>query len=194
MMLVVAQISSSKSKIASLKKQREEINKKIEVLQERILTTPQVERGFKALDRDYENIKNKYEELKEKESAAKLSQSMEEQSKAERFSLLEPPRLPEKPIKPARIKILLMGIIFSFGGGIGIVLFLEQMDGSIRGSRNLTRVIQQVPLVTIGYIETSEDIAKRKRLKKRTFMSIFIIIVLGLTLITLYYMYKHEIF
>lgn len=192
MMLVHAQISSSKSKIASLEKERQEINKKITVLQQRILATPQVERGFKALDRDYENIKVKYEELKEKESAAKLSQSMEEQSKAERFSLLEPPRLPQKPIKPARLKILLMGIILSFGGGFGLVLLVEQMDGSIRGSRHLTRVIQQVPLVTIGYIETSEDITKHKRMKKLVFLSIFMFVVVGLILITLY-IFRNEI-
>ena len=110
MMLVQAQISASNSRITSLEKQQQKIKDKITVLEERILTTPQVERGFKVLDRDYENIKEKYEELKEKEAAARLSQSMEEQSKAERFWLLEPPQLPLNPVKPSISKILLMGL------------------------------------------------------------------------------------
>ena len=168
MMLVQAQISSSKSKIDSLEKDRQKIKERIALLEDRILTTPQVERGFKILDRDYENIKEKYEELKEKESAARLSQSMEEQSKAERFTILEPPNLPIEPVKPPRKKIGLLGIVLALGGGLGMVLLRDQMDTSIRGSRHLTKVIKEVPLVTIGFIDTTKNKTGLYRYTKAT--------------------------
>ena len=165
-MLAQAQISSAKSKILSLEKEREKIKDKIKKLEERILATPQVERGFKVLDRDYEKIKEKYDELKAKESAARLSLSMEEQSKAERFTLIDPPDLPIKPIKPAINKILALGLMLSFGGGFGLVLLRDQMDKGIRGSRHLTRIIKQTPLVSIGYIETNKEIGRRTWFRK----------------------------
>jgi len=168
MMLAQAQISSSNSKIRSLEKEREKVKNKISVLEERILTTPQVERGFKKLDRDYEKIKEKYEDLKAKEGASRLSLSMEEQSKAERFTLLNQPDLPIKPIKPPRKKILLLGLILAFGSGLGLVILRDQMDESIRGTRHLTRIIKQVPLVTIPYIETSSDKTRLNRFRKVT--------------------------
>ena len=166
MMLAQAQISSAKSKILSLEKEREKIKEKIKMLEERILATPQVERGFKVLDRDYEKIKEKYEELKTKESSARLSQSMEEQSKAERFALIDPPDLPINPVKPSRKKILLIGLMFAFGGGLSLVIFRDYMDKNIYGAKQLTRIIKQAPLVTIPYIETSTDKARRRRFRK----------------------------
>jgi len=166
MMLAQAQISSSKSKITSLESQRQKLKDKITLLEQRILTTPQVERGFKELDRDYEKIKEQYEDLKAKESEARLSQSMEEQSKAERFALLEPPDLPMKPVKPPRDKILILGLMLGFGGGLGMVMLRDQMDGSIRGSRHLTRVMKIAPLVTIPYIETSTEKTRWRRFRK----------------------------
>jgi len=63
-----------------------------------------VERGFKSLARDYDNIMAKYKDLRAKMEEAKLSLSMEEQSKAERFSIIEAPVLPDKPVKPNRLK------------------------------------------------------------------------------------------
>ncbi len=72
---------------------------------------------------------------------------MEEQSKAERFSLLEPPVLPEKPVRPDRVKIILLGFFISVGGGFGLALLAEGADHSIRGSRHLAKIVKEMPLV-----------------------------------------------
>jgi len=186
-MLVRARISATNSKISSYQKQQNKIQKRIKLLQERILTTPQVELGFKVLERDYENVKSDYEELKAKATDAQLYQSMEEQSKAERFSLLEPPLLPEKPVKPNRTKILLMGLILAMGGGLGAAFLREEMDKSIRGSLQLVRIIKDTPLITIPYIETKADIAKQKRKTIVTIVVVVCVILIGLTLIHLFY-------
>lgn len=186
-MLVRARISATNSKISSYQKQQNKIQQRIKRLQERILTTPQVELGFKVLERDYENVKSDYEELKAKATDAQLYQSMEEQSKAERFSLLEPPLLPEKPVKPNRTKILLMGFILAMGGGLGAAFLREGMDKSIRGSLHLVRIIKDTPLITIPFIETKADISKQKRKTIVMIVVVVCVILIGLTLIHLFY-------
>lgn len=49
----------------------------------------------------------KYEEIRAKQMSARISENLEQENKAERFALLEPPLMPEKPIKPNRKKSLL---------------------------------------------------------------------------------------
>lgn len=162
-MLIQAKILSANSTIVSLKKQRKKVENKIESLENRIQKTPQVERAFKSLERDYLNIKERYEDLRDKETTARLSQSMEEQSKAERFALVEPPLLPNEPDKPNRKKILLMGFVMAIMGSVGLLFLREQLDGSVRGSAQLTHIIKQVPLVSIAYVENSQDIIRNKK-------------------------------
>ena len=48
------------------------------------------------------------------------AQSLQSENKSERFSLLEPPVLPDKPFKPNRMKILVLGFFFAMAlsGGV----------------------------------------------------------------------------
>ncbi|WXG52276.1 MAG: lipopolysaccharide biosynthesis protein [Candidatus Sedimenticola sp. (ex Thyasira tokunagai)] len=186
-MLLEARIASSNSNIASLNTQKINQLKKLEMLEERVIKTPQVERGFKALGRDYENLQKKYAGLRTKQTEAQLSQSMEEQSKAERFSLLEPPVLPEKPVRPDRAKIILLGFFLSVGGAFGLVLLAEGADHSIRGSRHLARIVKEMPLVSIPYIINQKDINRRRRIRLYIFLAFVLLIAAALVLAHFYY-------
>ncbi len=186
-MLLEARIAASNSNIASFKALKIKQLKKLEMLEERVVKTPQVERGFKVLGRDYENLQKKYAGLRTKQTEAQLSQSMEEQSKAERFSLLEPPVLPEKPVRPDRVKIILLGFFISVGGGFGLALLAEGADHSIRGSRHLAKIVKEMPLVSIPYIINQEDINKRRRIRLYILLVIVLLIAAALVLGHFYY-------
>jgi len=161
---IQAKISSSQSKMESLKKQRNELHRDIKDMQERIIQIPQVERGLKALNRDYINTKLRYDQMSSKEMEAKLSESLEEGRKAERFSILEPPLLPDKPHKPNRKKLTVMGVGFSLLAPLGLILLWEMMHPGIRGSGALASILKERPLVVIPYIQTEAEVRKRKRL------------------------------
>ena len=117
-----ARISASEARIQSLADQKQQILKKISTYEAQILETPQVERGLVTLMRDHENARKKYEEIRTKEMSAKISESLEQENKAERFVLLEPPLLPEKPIKPNRKKIAALGLVIAIPGTIGFLV------------------------------------------------------------------------
>lgn len=142
---------------AAVRTQRAELQEKLKSLEMNVGQTHQVERGYYELMRDLDNNKAKYNELKAKQLEAKLAQTLEEEQKAEKFSLLEPPLLPNKPIKPNRLKILFMGFIVSIGAGLGVGYLREMMDGSIRGHRSLAHIVGVEPLVVVPYIENQED-------------------------------------
>lgn len=183
-----ARLESIDSNINSLKNSRLNLEQQIAQLDTRISQTPQVERGLEALQRDYDSTKAKYQEIRSKQSQAEMAMTLEEDQKGERFTLLEPPLFPDKPVKPDRPKLFLLGLILSIVSGIGVAGVAESLDGGIRGTLALAAITNMRPLVAIPYITTQHDEAARKRNLK---IIIATLIILGIVLIALvHFFYK----
>ncbi|NJD07457.1 MAG: lipopolysaccharide biosynthesis protein [Methylococcaceae bacterium] len=151
-----AQRKSIDQEASSLRQKKVELKKKLEDYTNRLGTMPDVERQYLELVRDYDNAAAKFRELKAKEMEANIAEELEKKSKGERFSVIEPPMLPEKPVKPNRIAIGFLGFILSIGAGAGYVFLLETLDKSIRGARQIAAVTGYGPLVSIPLIMTEE--------------------------------------
>jgi uncharacterized protein involved in exopolysaccharide biosynthesis len=185
---VRAKINAADERIKSLKAQIEELKARHGTLEKQILLTPQVQRGLTSLARDYENTLKKYKEIQNKQMEAKLAESLEEGKKAERFSLLEPPLPPEKPIKPNRKKMMALGFFLALAGSGGLVMMLESIDQRIRGSQALTALLRHRPLVVIPYLTLQEEIQQRKRLQKILAVIAGVALLLALVAIHFFYM------
>jgi len=156
------QLQGTRQEIRSLRSQMSELKKKLTIYEDRMTQAPQVEREYKTLTRGYENALGKYKEIKNKLMEAKMAEELELGSKGERFTLLEPPLLPETPSKPNRLAIIFLGLILSIASGIGTVFTLESLDHSIRGVKKLTAVLGTSPLAVIPYIADDIDINDQK--------------------------------
>lgn len=154
---IKTKIDVIETRIELLKRQTNTVKKNIEALEGKIIQTPQVERGLKALNRGYDNALLKYQEIKSKLMTAQLSESLEQEKKAERFTLLEPPVLPQTPIKPNREKMVVLGFFLALAAGGGCIFLVEMVNGSVYGIGRLTEAIKRQPLVIIPYIETIEE-------------------------------------
>jgi polysaccharide chain length determinant protein (PEP-CTERM system associated) len=183
-----ARIAAAETSIKSLADQKQEVLKKIADYEAQILETPQVERGLVTLMRDHENARKKYEEIRTKEMSAKISESLEQENKAERFVLLESPLLPEKPVRPNRKKVVAMGFVLAPLGAGALVMLLEMMNQRVRGAEALASVLGRRVLVAIPYIHTKAELARRKQWRTRLIVSGVVIVALFLVLVHLLYM------
>jgi polysaccharide chain length determinant protein (PEP-CTERM system associated) len=156
------QLQAAESELSSLKSVRAELKGKIRDFEERLIQSPQVEREYRNLTRDYENAVAKYQEVKAKQLEAQLAESLERERKGERFSLIEPPQLPEKPDKPNRMVIAFIGLILGIFGGVGNVALRESLDDVVRGKKGIELITKVQPLAVIPYIEYIEDSSKIK--------------------------------
>lgn len=161
-----AQLEGIKSQIQSLIVQREQIKTKLAEYENRLQQTPEVERRYLVLNRDYENSVRRYQELTAKQNVAQVGQELEKERKGERFSLIDPPQLPEKPVKPNRPAIIILGFLLSIGSGLGFATVAESMDSSVRGVRGVMSVLEVPPLSVIPYLPTSEDLARAVKTRK----------------------------
>jgi uncharacterized protein involved in exopolysaccharide biosynthesis len=146
-----------------------------------------VEREYLDLTRDHEASLMRYREIRAKQMQADIGEELEKDRKAERFSLIDPPQLPEKPSSPNRPAILLLGLVLSLGGGVGSAAVLEGLDDSVRGSKALTGLLQVPVLAVIPYMEND---AKRQRKRKIVLVIVAsLIAALGLAVLLVHFFF-----
>ncbi len=176
-----AQLQATNAELGALRGQHQGLKAKLVTFEQRLFETPQVEREYRVLTRDYENTSAKYQEIYAKLMEAQLSEALETERKGERFSLLEPPLLPEQPIRPNRMGILFLGFVFSIAGGIGTMAVAETMDHAVRGAKGITTLLHKPPLGVIPYIKNEED--ARRETKRAVWMAALLIIGLPLMIL-----------
>jgi len=131
------------------KNTRLRLKEKIADYESRLVETPRVEQEQLALQREYDNAIKKFRELKDKELNATVSQQLEKERLSGQLSVIDPPTYPQKPIKPNRLGILLLGIFLSAGIGVGSASLSEYMDRTVRGERSIAEVTGALPLAAI---------------------------------------------
>ncbi len=94
------------SKLVEEKRLRGEAMK----LQARIDATPAVESEMTNITRDYTQLNAQYGSLLAKREDSKLAANLERRQIGEQFTLLDAARVPERPFKPDRRQINLMGM------------------------------------------------------------------------------------
>jgi uncharacterized protein involved in exopolysaccharide biosynthesis len=136
---------------------RSAIQARIEDYQDKIARAPAVERELNTLTRDYDNALNRYRELTSRQWDAELASTLERDNEDEHLILIEPALLPEKPIKPNRPVLMLLGLLLSFGTAVGATGLREYLDDSVRTSQDLTTLLNHQPLGVIPFIEERDS-------------------------------------
>jgi len=124
--------NSSLLEAKRLKEEEKELKGQMSLYQRRIEDTPKREQELMLLTRDYELVKTHYQSLLDKKMQAQMAENLERKQKGEQFKILDPALLPEKPIKPDRNKILLIGGLIGLVLGFGLTWFRESLDQSFR--------------------------------------------------------------
>ena len=155
-----AQLNSATSSLGALLKTRVDVMQRRQDYATRLERTPEIEPDYLMLTRDRDTSGQKYQDIRSRLLEAKVSEGLEVQRKGERFSLIDPPSLPEKPEKPNRPAIVLLGFILALAGGLGSGAVAESLDHSIRSPEQLARLTQLSPLAVIPFMPNEQDLAR----------------------------------
>jgi uncharacterized protein involved in exopolysaccharide biosynthesis len=155
-----AQLNSATSSLDALRATRTVVKRRLQDYAARLERTPEMEPDYLFLTRDRDTSGQKYQDIRSRLLEAKVSEGLEVQRKGERFSLIDPPSLPEKPDKPNRPAIVLLGFILALAGGIGSGAAAESLDHSIRTPEQLAQLTQLSPLAVIPFMPNEEDLSR----------------------------------
>jgi polysaccharide chain length determinant protein (PEP-CTERM system associated) len=156
-----AQGAALDSEIASLRKDRQGIEKSIAGLEARVEKSPMREQEMVSLMRDYENLKLSYDDLLKKKLDAEVSQNLEKRQKGEQFQVVDPADLPQEPFIPNRPKVFgiafAVAMLIGFGGALGF----EMANPTLRGKREFQHFFQVPVFASIPVIRDTEYEARK---------------------------------
>lgn len=164
--ILTAQLNETGPEIKKLEKELREVGVKVADYQRKVEEIPRREQEILGLKRDYSNTQKNYQSLLDKKLNAQLAANMERMQKGERFKVLDPARIPQKPFKPNRTMIVFLSMALGMVAGGVLVFGVEYMDHSFRGIDDLEKFTGLPVLASIANIVIDEDL-KAKKIKKR---------------------------
>ena len=146
---------------------------------------PKEQEEWTKLQRDRNVYQQIYDQLLQKLENARVSKEIEITHKGETFRILDPAKLPLSPVKPDRLKMILLGIFLGIASGIGSVFGLEYFDHSFKDEDSVEASLKLPVLATIPKIITEADELSAKRLERKVFIAsgayLFIIVLVFIT-------------
>ena len=163
-MQIKAQINGIDTQITGLEARGKELRGRTDQLLKRVQSTPQVERDYKQLTRDLDLAHTKYDELLKSRMDSELTAAAIAGGRSDEIRVVTPSAVPSQPAKPTRPTIAAVGIVLALILGLAAVVLSEAMDQTVRGSRDVKRVLSVAPLAVIPQIR---DAASIRRLRLR---------------------------
>lgn len=157
------------------------LNKQVATYQRRVENTPRREQGLALITRDYETTRELFRSLLGKRGEAEIAADLEQRQKGERFRVIEPASLPERPVGPNRMRLLLVGLMLAAGASVLAVVLAEQVDTSYRSVEEVRSTLPVPVLSTIPTISTERDRARltRQRRLATAAVAVGLLVVMG---------------
>lgn len=126
-----------------------------------------------------------YDKLLERLETAKITQSLEASKEGTRYTVLDPTRLPLKPVKPNKALVLLMGIFIGSCAGGGLVFIAEMLDHSFLGVDEANAFLELPVFGAISKIVTIDDL-KLQKLRNARITLVSVITALALIFVIMF--------
>jgi uncharacterized protein involved in exopolysaccharide biosynthesis len=140
---------------------------------------PEQDVAMESLQSKQAAIQKSLDDASQKLAAARMGEALEKDQQAEKLEVIEPPTLPQRPIKRNRVKHLGLVLGLAVFAGVGLVVASEALDSTVRSRSDLARLIESHLIVTIPFVETRQDRFWRKVKLVRTMVILLTAIAAG---------------
>ena len=168
-------MAEADAEVAGLTARAHAYRKAVEDLEHAVDTIPEVEAELTRLNRDYALNRQQYDELIKRRESARLSQEVDQQGDDIKLKIIEPPRIPLRPIGPKRIQLMSMVLLGGLGAGVGLAFLLSQVNPRFYSTEELKEVTQLPVLGAITLV-----FSQRQRTERQMELAVFAAVLLGL--------------
>ena len=161
---VQSQVQARDLELEERTKSQKQLVTMINQYNDRIQSSPLMEKNYTELSRDYALAKSKYDELNAKKSQSEIATSLENRGEGERLQLLDPASLPETPVKPKRLVVVGAGTAIGLLMGIFIGGAREMKDTSIKNLKDARAYTNLAVLGTVPLLENDLVVRRKRRL------------------------------
>ncbi len=135
------------------------IQEQIRMYRARVEASPLREQQMADLTRNYEASKANYQSLLDKTFSAGMAEDLERKQQAERFTILDTARTPERPFKPNRRALMFAALFGALAVCIGLAVGVDMLNPTIKSEAEIKNMIpaNSSLLVAIPAIETPAE-------------------------------------
>lgn len=132
-----SQIHGDEDTITERTRELDQIKHQIELCRTRIQASPAVEQEYTELTRGYNTDLDSYNSLLKDYNTSQMSGNLTREQQGEYFKMLDPANLPSSPTFPKPTFFTLGGLVGGVALGVGLTLFFEFKDTSIKSERDV---------------------------------------------------------
>jgi uncharacterized protein involved in exopolysaccharide biosynthesis len=147
-----AQIHQYQDLIAQGNRDQKKLQQEIAGYNSRIASSPAIDEQYKELARDYDNAQKVYTDDLAKQSTSKMASQAASQAQGERMVELGPASLPDTPSFPNRLLFAAGGLGAGLALGVGLALWMELRDKSIRTQADAEAALDLPMLVAVPWV------------------------------------------
>jgi polysaccharide chain length determinant protein (PEP-CTERM system associated) len=152
--------------LKNLEAEEQRLRRELAAYQHRVERSPHHAQEFQQLDRDHKMTRDMYSSVLQRFEDAQLAENMEQTKYGGQMKIIDPAMPSKAPIAPSRLKLILGGLVLSFGLAMAIIMWMEYRDKSFHDVDSL-RAFTRVPiLVRIPAIVTKRE--RRNRYARAT--------------------------
>ncbi|MEW6730919.1 MAG: Wzz/FepE/Etk N-terminal domain-containing protein [Acidobacteriota bacterium] len=149
---LTSKLKAAKFEIEMRNAEQNRIRAQLSLYQSRLETPPTMEPELSRLTLDYNSAKENYDAISNEMVSAQMAQELERKQKSMLFRILDPAKQPEKPYKPNRRRMALLGLMVGLAAGLGLAFYRELSDESLHTKRDAemalgTEVLAVIPKV-----------------------------------------------
>ncbi len=148
-----AQIGMADKELAARIADQDRIRQEMLRAQAKVDMMPFREQEMSAITRDYEISRQNYQSLLGKKLAADMATDLERRQKSERFTVIDPARIPLRPFQPNRKMLMLLGSAVAMLLGLAVAFGNEFRRNVLLGEWELPPnavVLGALPQIQIG--------------------------------------------
>ena len=163
------------------KEQLAVLAQQIQSYQAKVDSVPILQTQMVELTRNYEASRQNYQSLLDKTFSAGMSEELERKQQAERFTVLDPARKPEKPVQPQRIPIMAGVLVFALILPAGSVASFYLLKGFIMSESEVRQMLPPgIPILGIVPSIQSKGDLRRARLRMLRTVAVSVVACTGL--------------
>lgn len=149
--------------VAALSQRRTQIQSDLARLNSALNDNPAAASEQATIDRDYQAMKDQYDKLVAQREQVRIKSSVQNDTDAVKFNVIDPPTQPRAPVAPNRLMLLTGVLIAGIGAGVAAAFALAKLKTTYSTPTKLERASGMTVIGSIGEVVTSAQIAMRRK-------------------------------
>ena len=174
-----------------LKFQKNKLDSFTEQFNKNMERKPYLEKEFNRVSHEVETNRTIYQAFLESKTSAQISEAVQSTNLGMRINIIEQPQKPLVPVKPNKIKIMLLALIFAGACGLASIVATEYFDDSFRSIEEVEKMMKLPVLGTVPKMASGFEWEKKKRGRMILIWTIGLVIFIGIISGVLYVYSSH---